>query len=188
MLSRGFEDQEFVSESMEGSGLLDCPAEDGGAGSWIKIIDLGRLPPTEAPISPYETSTARSTQADQIRTVAHFRLPTSASSDYLAHPPSRGDPGPSSRSQAVAALSWNPDGKQLFAGPADGRVFHIFHMYPNAPRRRSKEIQGDVLHLYELKRGSTAATVEGVVWDPAGRWIGVATERGTIRKSAARAG
>jgi hypothetical protein len=84
---------------------------------------------------------------------------------------------------AVSHLAFSPDGTTLFAAPVDGRSFHLFEIHPQStsPENQS-EIQGEVWHLYELRRGNTASEVVEVNWSPDGRWVGVATGRGTVRK------
>jgi hypothetical protein len=141
-------------------------------GEWIKIIDL---------FSP----------EGGIRTIAHFRLPPSR---HLGSPPStrnrRCSETHSSSSSTTAHLSFSPDGTTLFAAPMDGRSFHLFDIHPHlsspASIKKETQVQGEVWHLYELKRGNTAAEVSTVEWSRDGRWIGVATGRGTVRKSAFR--
>jgi hypothetical protein len=131
-------------------------------GEWIKIIDIS---------SP------------NMRTVAHFKLPPSRTS---------GVPSVAARTRRfseaghspVSHLSFSPDGTTLFAAPADGRSFHLFDIHPHVnPNAQSREqVQGEVWHLYELRRGNTASEVVEVKWSKDGRWIGVATGRGTVRK------
>jgi hypothetical protein len=83
----------------------------------------------------------------------------------------------------VTHLAFSPDGTALFAAPADGRSFHLFEIHPhNTSSQNQSEVQGEVWHLYELRRGNTVSEVVEVNWSSDGRWIGVATGRGTVRK------
>ena len=171
------EDGEVESRSLDDSSVLDesSPVEPPSpspsslrasgsgpslkqGGEWIKVIDL-------------TTS----------RTIAHFRLPPSRHSvPHVAARPRRvSDTG----HLAVSHLAFSPDGATLFAAPISGRSFHLFEIHPHttSPGNQS-EVQGEVWHLYELRRGNTVSEVVEVNWSSDRRWIGVATGRGTVRK------
>nr|XP_019007868.1 uncharacterized protein I206_07502 [Kwoniella pini CBS 10737]OCF46649.1 hypothetical protein I206_07502 [Kwoniella pini CBS 10737] len=200
------EDAENESRSLGESSILeDTPmltssssatAESGG--EWIKIVDLfpkfagrSRLRKAKRTYSTtYRDANAARSQSPlssldraNIETVAHFRLPPSTSSlpiDPLQpHQPRRLS---NNRSQAVTYLSFSPDGSQLFAAPSDGRSFHIFEIRPAGIEtvELAGDVKGHVWHLYELKRGYTAANVKEVNWARDGRWIGVGTGKGTV--------
>jgi hypothetical protein len=127
-------------------------------GEWIKIIDLTHS-----------------------RTIAHFRLPPSRNTVSTVTTGTRrfSETGHS----AVSHLAFSPDGTTLFAAPADGRSFHLFEIHPHTtPPGDQPEVQGEVWHLYELRRGNTVSEVVEVNWSSDGRWMGVATGRGTVRK------
>jgi hypothetical protein len=129
-----------------------------GGGEWIKIIDLSHS-----------------------RTIAHFRLPPSRHSVPNVTTGTRrfSETGHS----AVSHLAFSPDGTTLFAASVDGRSFHLFEIHPQTTSRGNQsEVQGEVWHLYELRRGNTVSEVVEVNWSSDGRWIGVATGRGTVRK------
>jgi WD40 repeat protein len=127
-------------------------------GEWIKILDIS---------------------SSNMRTIAHFKLPPSRTS---------GVPSVAARTRRfsetghspVSHLAFSPDGTTLFAAPADGRSFHLFDIHPYT--QSSQQVQGEVWHLYELRRGNTASEVVEVKWSRDERWIGVATGRGTVRK------
>ncbi|EJU02108.1 hypothetical protein DACRYDRAFT_115899 [Dacryopinax primogenitus] len=84
-------------------------------------------------------------------------------------------------------LQWNPTSSLLFVTSTDGRAFNIYEMR-NKSRLASDiplpaGIQEDlphVWHRYELKRGSTPATVVRAIWSPDGRWLAVGTQRRTV--------
>jgi hypothetical protein len=150
------------AEGLSREGELESRSLDADTGTegssadraqWIKVVDLGG---SSAPRSSSEIK-----RPIRPRTIAHFKLPA-----RLYRPTS------------IACLSWNGDGTQLFAATADGRTFHVFRIQPGAQYGD----EGEVLHLYELNRGNTVGRVKEIVWDEAGRWIGVATER-TLRGS-----
>ena len=88
------------------------------------------------------------------------------------------------RPQPVSYLSFSPSGNQLFAAASDGRVFHIVDVHPAGALKLGVRgaCKGEVWQLYELRRGSTAASVCEVTWDRECRWIGVGTGLGTIRE------
>ena len=165
--SRSLDDSSVLDEStpVEPSSPSPSPSRVSGSGSslkqggeWVKIIDL-------------ITS----------RTIAHFRLPPSRHSVPNVTTRSRrvSDTGHS----AVSHLAFSPDGTTLFAAPAHGRSFHLFEVHPDtASPQNPGEVQGEAWHLYELRRGNTVSEVVEVNWSSDGRWIGVATGRGTVRK------
>lgn len=167
--------EEATSESRsltESSILDDIPmAEPDVGGQWIKIIDL----------CPSASSAHR--QPPEPTTIAHFRLPCSRQ----VVPPinSHESLNAYSQSRYVSHLAFSPDGTGIFVSPADGRALHLFDIHPASPELPvpSGTVAGEVWHTYELRRGNTAAAVSEVQWSADGRWIGVATQRGTVRES-----
>jgi len=171
------EEGELESRSLDDSSVLDestsvdppspspSPLRAPGSGSrmkqggeWIKIINLTNS-----------------------RTIAHFRLPPSRHTVPNVTNGNRkfSETGHS----AVSHLAFSPDGTTLFAAPADGKSFHLFEIHPHSTSPGNQaEVQGEVWHLYELRRGNTISEVVEVNWSRDGRWIGVATGRGTVRK------
>jgi WD40 repeat protein len=127
-------------------------------GGWIKIIDVTHS-----------------------RTIAHFRLPPSRHT--VPNVATRTRRFSETGHSTVSHLAFSPDGTTLFAAPADGRSFHLFeiHTHITSPGDQS-EVQGEVWYLYELRRGNTVSEVVEVTWSSDGRWIGIATGRGTVRK------
>lgn len=130
-------------------------------GEWIKMIDICNF-----------------------RTIAHFRLPASRHS--VPSVPTRSRRVSEAGHTAVSHLAFSPDGTTLFATPVDGRSFHLFDVHPHTPSEHqvceAEQVQGEVWHMYELRRGNTASEVVEVKWSDDGRWIGTATGRGTVRK------
>ena len=95
----------------------------------------------------------------------------------------RGRVGSNTNGRPVTYLSFNPLGTQLLVAPEDGKVQQVFEIHSaGADRRSSQSSSGEVWHLYELRRGTTAAKVIEVKWAHDGRWVGVQTDRGTIRE------
>jgi hypothetical protein len=162
--SRSLDDSSVLDESTTS---VDLPSPLRGSGSdsslkqggeWIKIIDLSHS-----------------------RTVAHFRLPPSRHTVPTVTTGTRrfSETGHST----VSHLAFSPDGTTLFAAPTDGRSFHLFEIHPHSTfAGNQSEVQGEVWHLYELRRGNTASEGVEVNWSNDGRWVGVATGRGTVRK------
>lgn len=159
------------SRSFEESSHMDMddtqPVEQSDtAGQWVKVVDL-----------------CAGGAANSTKTIAHFRLPRSKP----LVSPSGSD---TNQSRTISFLAFSPSGTSLFITPRDGRVFHVVDLHPAGPDRVlgqpgvEGEVYGEVWHMYELRRGSTAAAVSEVKWSLDGRWIGVATQRGTVRKSA----
>lgn len=160
------------SRSLDESCVLDdmSSVEPGAGGQWIKIVDLCPV------VSPSPERKAN--------TVAHFRLPRS--NREVATPTNGKHQQATSRTQprAISYLAFSPDGASLFVAPADGRTFHILDVHPDGPDQLDQtcEVAGEVWHTYELRRGNTVAAVSDVQWSADGRWIGVATQRGTVRE------
>lgn len=173
------------SRSLDEGSMLDealpisaANAKSIDKGEWIHVIDLfSRHPSSTRQVSPPGNVTSKSTPS--FTTVAHFRLPpssvvpidTSHSSQYHSLP--------------VQHLSFSPSGTALLAAPADGRSFHIMEFHPAGPMKGNTRTgtQSQAWHLYELKRGHTIANVRWTSWDRMGNWVGVGTDRGTIRES-----
>lgn len=165
-------------------------------GEWIKVVDLFPQRASE----PQETIATQSSEPSSSSAhpaasgfnkpvvIAHYRLSSLFSfSPALSPQASRLSRQPSNPGQqTVSHLKFAPSGTQLFAASSDGRAFHLVDLHPaGAIKPGAKtECKGEAWHLYELRRGTTAATVNDVAWDKDGRWIGVGTGRGTIRESA----
>jgi WD40 repeat protein len=160
---------------------------------WIKVIDLFPRPSQK---DRDETTTA-STSIGSNRSgklaapvipdlIAHFRLPATQSYIPASHDSASAN-RPHPPSSSVAHLSFSPDGTHLFAAPKDGKAFHIFRLHPAGLLRDRLRgpCKGEAVHVYELRRGNTSASVCEVSWDSRGRWIGVGTGKGTIRMSPA---
>jgi len=173
------EDGEIESRSLADSSVLDFddspssstmpllphssrPDTNVKGGEWIKVVDLG---------------------GSAMRTIAHFRLsPSRHSVPNISTSGRYSEIGHSS----ISHLSFSPDGTTLFASSVDGRSFHLFdiHPQPRSETRKSQNgVEGEVWHLYEMRRGNTVSEVTEVQWSGDGRWVGVATGRGTVRKS-----
>ena len=165
MESRSLDDSSILDESTTS---IDPPSPSsirngdsgprvGKGGEWIRIIDLSNS-----------------------RSIAHFKLPPSRHS--VPNVPTRSRRISEVDHSAVSHLAFSPDGTMLFAASMDGRSFHLFDVHPHTRASVKEQVQGEVWHLYELKRGNTASEVVEVNWSKDGRWIGVATGRGTVRK------
>lgn len=157
------------SRSFEGSSHMEeAPSTEQPdvGGQWVKVVDLC-AGGTDGP-----------------RTIAHFRLPRSKP----LVSPSGND---TAQSRTVSHLAFSPSGTSLFIAPRDGRVFHMVDIHPASPGHElmhgrhgaEGEVSGEVWHMYELRRGNTAAAVSEVQWSLDERWVGVATQRGTVRES-----
>ncbi len=158
-------EEEEVSE--EGYPLDDTVSQSSKQqGEWVRIIDLFPL---------YSTTP---------RLIAHFRLPSNRFSISQTHPSSKDQ---RERVECISHLSFSPDGITLFAA-SDGKVFHLLEVHPAGPSAVDdrRECRGEVWQTYELRRGHTGARVYDVVWDKSGRFVGVGTGRGTVRKSDTR--
>lgn len=153
------------------------PSASAGGGEWVKIIDLC---PRSAPA---RTNNLAESSIDTARPafelVAHFRLPARAPVPGVLANDERQTFRPGSSYSSVIAFS--PCGTRLIAAQADGRSAHIFAIRPAGTKRSVMRglCKGQVWHLYELRRGTTAATVRTISWSADGRWVGVATGRGT---------
>jgi hypothetical protein len=167
----------------------DGRAEENTGGEWIKIVDLS--PRARPAISSRKAthisdrSSLSPSALSEPKVIAHFRSPPSHShaSTSTDMPKSRGRVAIRSHSRPVALLSFNPLGTQLLVAPNDGRTQHVFAIHPAGIESfSSQEACGEAWHLYELRRGNTAANVIQVNWGKDGRWVGIETGRGTIRE------
>jgi len=186
--------------SLEESHLLDEPistVSPSSAAEWIKVLDLipssSRSNPNVVPTkvsacapSPSSSSRLASPALMEAEVIAHFRLPSnhSLTSSLASKPPSLARRASDLRSPSIALLSFSPSGTQLFAAPSDGRASHIVDIHPAGALKQVSRLEcvGEAWHLFELKRGTTSASVCEVSWDKGGRWIGVGTGLGTVRE------
>ncbi|WVW80768.1 hypothetical protein I302_102754 [Kwoniella bestiolae CBS 10118] len=191
-------DLEAESRSLEESSVLEEVSSSSSSaipapgGEWVKVIDLFPPPSRRNHKSRSKSRRSHSRQSDShqpthteaYEMIAHFRLPPSTSPlpiDPASPHQSGARRSSNNRPHPVAHLSFSPDGTQLFAAPDDGRSFHILDVHPaGIDKDEMGEVKGQVWHLYELRRGHTAATVKQVAWDTNGRWIGVGTGKGTV--------
>lgn len=191
------DDVESESRSLDQSSVLDEPMSStnhrtGGGGEWIKIVDLqprsarrGRVPPFDSLNNAPLCAGEKRRQLIEPEVIAHFRSPPGRSVAPLPADPRHRSRQIRLTSQAVTYLSFNADGTQLLVATKDGRAPHIFEIHPvgPTPRAHPAEPLGQVWHLYELRRGNTPGTVCEVTWSNDGRWVGIGTGKGTIRKS-----
>ena len=188
-------------EDMENSLNTDCRSLDDSSsildqpfglvrpsiqGEWIKVVDLlPRSRPTASSSRPSSSSISSRIMPIEAELVAHFRLPSTNTLGHTLPVESLGSAHRSatSRTQPVSFLSFSPRGTRLFAATSDGRAFHILDLHPSGALKSggTGECEGEALHVYELRRGNTAASVCEVNWDQDERWIGVGTGLGTIR-------
>ena len=98
--------------------------------------------------------------------------------------PSTVDVIPVSRSQPVAALSFSADATSLAVVPRDGHLVKIFKLQPppsiftRSDAERSKDSTS--VQVYTLRRGRTAAAIQGFSWAHDGRWAAIGTSNRTI--------
>ncbi|KAK6906527.1 hypothetical protein I203_100512 [Kwoniella mangroviensis CBS 8507] len=191
-------DGEAESRSLEESSALEkVPSSSSSAmpapeGEWIKVVDIFARPAGRKRRSLSTSRRSKSSISDchsptrvgQYECIAHFCLPPSTSPlpiDTTSPHQSGIRRSSNNRPHPINHLSFSPDGTQLFAAPNDGRSFHILELHPaGIDKAELGEVKGQVWHLYELRRGHTAATVKGVSWDKDRKWIGVATGKGTV--------
>ncbi|WVR08661.1 hypothetical protein IAU60_005719 [Kwoniella sp. DSM 27419] len=188
---------ETESRSLDDSSVFEDQVmpETPVGGEWIKVLDvfargLGHDPATGSdrrfPKNANGESQSNAVHPDEresqaLRIIAHFRLPTAA----LVMPAEASGARALStkdRGRSVSYLSFNPEGTKLLAAAAHGRVSHVLDLHPVGFDRNGLRgaIQGQVWHLYELRRGHTTASVKHVEWDTSGRFVGVSTDRGTV--------
>ncbi|WVO12897.1 hypothetical protein L204_100505 [Cryptococcus depauperatus] len=168
--SRSLEEESVFEESLApGSAEEEVQGDD-----WVKIVDLF---PKKGPIKTDLASSASRPACEQTYTViAHFRLPSTKTL------PIETSHQHGTHLQRVSFLSFSPSGTHILVAPVDGRSFHILEIHSAGSMQASVQgaVKGQVWHLYELKRGHTAATVTSVAWDKMGRWVGVGTGKGTV--------
>lgn len=172
--SRSLDEGSMLDEALP---ISSVNAKSIDKGEWIHVIDLfSRHPSSTRQVSPRGNVTSEPTPT--FTTVAHFRLPPSSVVPIDTSHSSQYHPLP------VQYLSFSPSGTTLLAAPADGRSFHVFEFHPTGPMKENTRTgtQSQAWHLYELKRGHTIANVRWTSWDRMGNWVGVGTDRGTIRE------
>ncbi|WRT70766.1 uncharacterized protein IL334_007765 [Kwoniella shivajii] len=193
------EDLESESRSLDESSVLEemSPSSPNIPHSeWIKVVDLFPRPANKARSrqSRRPSSTSKRTESkasnqysvddaiEGFETIAHFRLPSSSSLPIDPTSPNQSHRLSNNRSHPIAHLSFSPNGTQLLAAQDDGKSFHIVEFHPAGLDRGNVkgEVKGQVWHLYELRRGHTAAIVKEVRWDEEGKWVGVGTGKGTV--------
>ena len=179
---------ETEPRSLDNDSVLDASSRSTMSmplgGEWIKIIDLrsrikGRT--DGAGNSRSQSPQDRSNRRQDVSVIAHFRCPVrSLTSSSLEVRYSQ----TAASSSAVSRMMFNHAGTQLVVGPEDGKSLHLFEIHPHASKITPNDpsVRGEAWHLYELRRGNTPAKVHDMSWSLDGRWIGVATGRGTIRK------
>ena len=180
----GEDDLENESEprSLDGPSYFEdrTPFPSAVGGEWIKIIDLfpRKAPATIDNLAESSSEAARS----KSELVAHFRLPARAPTTGAFTHDERQTFRP--RYLTASVLAFSPCGTRLLVAQADGRSAHIFDIRPAGTKRSAVRghCKGQVWHLYELRRGTTIASVRMVNWSADGRWVGVATGRGTTRR------
>ncbi|ORY31249.1 hypothetical protein BCR39DRAFT_527125 [Naematelia encephala] len=147
------------ARSLDESSGAEAPTPLKKGGDWVKVVDL--FPRT----------------GQEPETIAHFQLPFSRS---IGPPlPSEAAPGSARQARPLSFLEFSPDDTQLFVS-TDGRAFHLLDLHPAGPDKAKVNSKGMAWHLYELRRGNTAAIVSDVRWSKDRRWLGVGTGRGTI--------
>ncbi|BGP39890.1 hypothetical protein JCM10450v2_003864 [Rhodotorula kratochvilovae] len=143
------------------------------AAGTVKVVDL--VASCAAP-APQAKGKARAPPVPQMKLVAHFRPYGSA----------------------LALLSLAPAGTTLLAASAAGHSFDVFELKPVVPvgvsatasaaASTSGEGAGKFWHRYRLQRGFTSASASSASWTPDGRFVAVATSKGTAHVFALQPG
>ncbi|GJE97284.1 hypothetical protein PsYK624_135000 [Phanerochaete sordida] len=87
------------------------------------------------------------------------------------------------KDQPVSLVQFSADGTSLLVALRGGHVMKAFQLRPT---RRHAGSAGDTdgleapWHIYDLRRGRTSAIVDSLTWAHDGRWMAVATEKGTV--------
>lgn len=82
-----------------------------------------------------------------------------------------------SNRQVITGLIWSADGTSLIVSPEDGRVVRVFHIRPSP---LLSPLTPSPWHTYNLRRGRTSGTIEGISESRDGRWVGVSTRQRTV--------
>jgi hypothetical protein len=97
-------------------------------------------------------------------------------------------------SSLIAQLAFTHDGGSIVVAPKDGQVVKVFKLQPLATPLRTTPFTTDLTtptspvsasleppqHVYDLRRGRSAGTIETIEVDPSGRWVGIGTRNGTV--------
>ncbi|CDZ96326.1 WD40 repeat protein [Phaffia rhodozyma] len=92
-------------------------------------------------------------------------------------------PSPTARSaQPINHLSFSPNSQMLLISQAPSCSFAVVEIRPprKSPHPAPGHSSGEVWERYVLRRGVSEAVVKSVSWDNAGRWVAVATGKGTL--------
>lgn len=97
--------------------------------------------------------------------------------------------------QPVSLLQFSEDGNSIIVARRDGQTMKVYQLRPLPASTRSPGWTDDSgnhvtvnssqpahspWHVYDLRRGRTSAVVESLTWAYDGRWMAVATQKGTV--------
>lgn len=92
-----------------------------------------------------------------------------------------------SRRYPISDIHFTADGNGLIVSPADGRLLRVLNVRPSPPAakfaaaaRQEEDVLAEVPRMYDMRRGQTAAVVDGVEGSADGRWIAVGSRKRTI--------
>lgn len=88
------------------------------------------------------------------------------------------------KDQPISLLQFSHDGTSLMVATRGGHVMKVYKLRP-ARRPVASAPNADAAlhppwHIYDLRRGRTSAIVDSLTWAHDGRWMAVATEKGTV--------
>lgn len=87
------------------------------------------------------------------------------------------------KNHPISLIQFSHDGTSLMVATRGGHTMKVYQLRPARRGRNATGADGGLLppwHTYDLRRGRTSAVVESLTWAHDGRWMAVATEKGTV--------
>ena len=93
------------------------------------------------------------------------------------------------KEQPISLLQFSQDGTMLMVATSGGQTMKVFQLRPAPTGVRHLSGASSIhnttsldspVHMYDLRRGRTSAVVDSLTWAHDGRWVAVATEKGTV--------
>lgn len=151
--------------------------------SWITVVDLMPLLPRSSQGQGVSQSQGITSQGQAQGIAQGIPRGPRCIACFAPFPPELTGIAHLSFSSAVGATP------MLCVAPRDGQRVAVFQIRPGASGRAGagagcmeSAVAEMPWHWYDLRRGVTSARVDNVVWEKAGKWVGVATGRRTVRE------
>lgn len=88
------------------------------------------------------------------------------------------------KEQPISLLQFSHDGTSLMVATSGGQTMKVYQLRPSpaliSNAGAASAGPSPPWHIYDLRRGRTSAIVDSLTWAHDGRWMAVATEKGTV--------